>query len=307
MTAEDHSNRLLAQKKLVDILIRPSTAPVYLINCLGLEVRAGTRERETTVGKSIESRLSSLGGENASNAGAAQAPLSRRRLLVGSAALLAGGALVATPGLAKAHNPSSATDIDILNFALTLEHLEYAFYRDGLKTFSAADIKNSKFLRGDGKRFVRNSAYGYLQLIRDHEDTHVDTLTSVIQSLNGTPVPEATYNFKTTAFTSPQKFLNVARLLENTGVTAYDGAIAHIEAANLLTAGATIATVEARHASYLNLITGEVPFPDAFDTPVAPRDVFDAASGFIASTPEPYGPYPSATAFRELLPTTVIQ
>jgi len=159
------------------------------------------------VGKSIESRLSSLGGENASNAGAAPAPLSRRRFLAGSAALLAGGALVATPGLAKAHNPSSATDIDILNFALTLEHLEYAFYRDGLKTFSAADIKNSKFLRGDGKRFVRNSAYGYLQLIRDHEDTHVDTLTSVIQSLNGTPVPEATYNFKTTAFTSPQKFL----------------------------------------------------------------------------------------------------
>ena len=137
--------------------------------------------------------------------------------------------------------------------------------------------------------------------------THVDTLTSVIQSLNGTPVPEAKYNFKTTAFTSPQKFLEVARLLENTGVTAYDGAIAHIEAAKLLTAGATIATVEARHASYLNLITGEVPFPNAFDKPVAPRDVFDAASGFIASTPQHYGPYPSAAAFRELLPTTVIQ
>ncbi len=255
-------------------------------------------------------RLANLGGNNASNARVGQDPLSRRRFLAGSAALLAGGALVAVPGVAKAHITGSPTDIDMLNFALTLEHLEhleYAFYRDGLRKFSAQDIKNSQFLQGDAKRFIRSSAYRYLQLIREHEDIHVDTLTSVIESLGGEPVPEATYNFEQTAFTSTQKFLKVARLLENTGVTAYDGAIAHIETAELLTAGATIATVEARHASYLNLITEEVPFPDAFDTPVAPRDVFDAASGVIASTPEPYGPYPSAAAFRELLPDTVIQ
>ena len=258
--------------------------------------------------KSIEPRLASLEGENASNTGVGQGPLSRRRFLSGSAAILAGGALLTAPGVALAHDTDDPpSDVDMLNFALTLEHLEYAFYRDGLKKFGEKDINNSQSLQGDGKRYIRRSSYRYLKLIREHEGTHVDTLTSVIQSLGGTPVPEATYNFDTTAFTSPQEFLKVARLLENTGVTAYDGAIAHIEAAELLTAGATIATVEARHASYLNLITGEIPFPDAFDTPAAPRDVFDAASGFIASTPEPYGPYPSAAAFRELLPTTVIQ
>jgi rubrerythrin len=152
-----------------------------------------------------------------------QDPLSRRRFLAGSAALLAGGALVAVPGVAKAHITGSPTDIDMLNFALTLEHLEYAFYRDGLQKFSAQDIKNSRFLQGDAKRFIRSSAYRYLQLIREHEDIHVDTLTSVIKSLGGEPVPEATYNFEQTAFTSTQEFLKVARLLENTGVTAYDG------------------------------------------------------------------------------------
>jgi hypothetical protein len=50
---------------------------------------------------------------------------------------------VAVPGVAKAHITGSPTDIDMLNFALTLEHLEYAFYRDGLQKFSAQDIKNS--------------------------------------------------------------------------------------------------------------------------------------------------------------------
>ena len=53
----------------------------------------------------------------------------------------------------------------------------------------------------------------------------------------------------------------MAEFLENTGVSAYDGAIAYIKAAKLQTAGATIATVEARHASYLNLINGDLPFP----------------------------------------------
>jgi hypothetical protein len=64
-------------------------------------------------------------------------------------------------------------------------------------------------------------------------------------------------------------------------VSAYDGAISLIETEDLLTAGATIATVEARHASYLNLLNGDSPFPDAFDEPLTPKEVLDAAGGFI--------------------------
>jgi len=59
--------------------------------------------------------------------------------------------------------------------------------------------------------------------------------------------------------------LSVAAVLENTGVSAYDGAISRIDDADLLTTGARIATVEARHASYLNLLNGDDPFPEAFD------------------------------------------
>jgi rubrerythrin len=234
---------------------------------------------------------------------------SRRRFLAGSAALLGGGALLAAlPGVAKAHNTADPpTDIDMLNYALTLEHLEATFYVQGLKKFDEHDFRTSNLFRGSGN-LLRPTVYENFRRIRAHEVTHVKTLKDVIRSLGGRPVPASTYNFNKTAFTSVEKFISVAQFLENTGVTAYDGAIAHIEAAALLRAGATIATVEARHASYLNLLNGDVPFPKAFDTPVAPRKVCQAIQaengGFIVSSPKPYGPYKSLDKLCSLLPTT---
>jgi len=41
--------------------------------------------------------------------------------------------------------------------------------------------------------------------------------------------------------------------------------------------------VEARHASYLNLITGEVPFPAAFETPLTAEEVLEIAGPFITA------------------------
>jgi hypothetical protein len=41
--------------------------------------------------------------------------------------------------------------------------------------------------------------------------------------------------------------------------------------------------VEARHASYLNLITGEIPFPAAFETPLTTEEVLEIAGPFIQS------------------------
>ena len=157
-------------------------------------------------------------------------------------------------------------DIAILNYALTLEHLEYVFYRDGLTTYGAGDFDPG--------------VYSRLLEIRDHEQAHVDALTQTIQGLGGTPVAEACYDF---GYATPGQFLDVAQVLENTGVSAYDGAIAGIKSGDLQTTGATIATVEARHASYLNSLNGDDPFPAAFDTPLTQQEVLAAAGGFIVT------------------------
>ncbi len=251
---------------------------------------------------------------------------SRRGFLTGSAAALAGGALMAVPGAAFAKgngdddedmehggkgNKGGVSDVDILNFALTLEHLEAVFYTQGLKKFDANDFM--KYLKNN-RPYSEQGINGTLEgeevrmeftILRDHEQTHVEFLQGVIRSLGGKPVPECTYNFQKTAFKSVGNFFEVARVLENTGVTAYDGAVAHIENAKLQTAGATIATVEARHAAYLNLINGAQPFPSVFDKPVAPRKICGAVAPFIVSCPEPYGPYESLDALCSRLPNTV--
>ncbi len=165
-------------------------------------------------------------------------------------------------------------DLLVLNYALSLEHLEYAFYRDGLSAFSQSNVAN-----------FSNVDYSYLVLIRDHERDHVGNLSQVIQSFNGVPVQECTYEF---GYGSDfATFLSIARTLENTGVSAYTGAIANITNKVLLTASATIATVEARHASYLNLVNRGIPFPDSFDTPVSMMDILAVlnTTGFIRSCP----------------------
>ncbi len=209
---------------------------------------------------------------------------SRRGFLTGSAKVVGGGALAlglaAAPRLAAAQDGTPAAaedffedDIAVLNYALTLEHLEATFYRQGLEEFDEADF---------GQDPLGNSIFDFLVDIRDHEADHVETLTSVINDLGGEPVEEAEYDFGD-ALTDPAAFLATAQALENTGVSAYDGAAAAISDPELLTAAGTIAAVEARHASYLNFVNGTLPFPAAFETPLSPEEVLEIASPFIVS------------------------
>ncbi|MDQ3227122.1 MAG: ferritin-like domain-containing protein [Chloroflexota bacterium] len=200
--------------------------------------------------------------------------LSRRGMLSGSLKL-AGGAAIAlslsnvpalrTPVAAQ----DFASDLDVLNYALTLEHLEFAFYRDGVGLF---DFGTDGF----GQSINDN-----LAAVRDHEGAHVTTLTDTITQLGGAPVAEQVYNF-TDAYASVDGFIATAAALENTGVSAYDGAAQFITDPGLLTAAGSIVAVEARHASYLNLILNEVPFPASFETPLTMAEVLEIAGPFFA-------------------------
>ena len=55
--------------------------------------------------------------------------------------------------------------------------------------------------------------------------------------------------------------------------------------ADLRQTAATIATVEARHAAYLNLIENITPFPDSFDTALTPIKIIGKIKPFIVSCP----------------------
>ena len=202
-----------------------------------------------------------------------------RRGLLGGSLQLAGGAAVALslttiPGAVSIRSLVAAqeltSDIDVLNYAHTLEHLEYAFYRDGIGLFTFGTDSRGQSI---------DTSFA---AIRDHEGAHVETLTSVISDLGGEPVAEATYDFGD-AYTDPMAFLATAAALENTGVSAYDGAGQFITDPELLTAAGSIVAVEARHASYLNLLTGEIPFPAAFETPLTMDEVLEIAGPFLVA------------------------
>ena len=203
--------------------------------------------------------------------------LSRRGLLTNTAKIAGGTALAMTIGfgpspvsIRRLAAAQEMTGMEVLNYALTLEHLEYAFYRDGVGLFTFGEDSR-------GASIDTN-----LAAIRDHEMAHVDTLTQVITDLGGEPVAEATYDFGD-AYTDPAAFLATAMALENTGVSAYDGAGQYIDDPDLLTAAGSIVAVEARHASYLNLLNGMIPFPDAFEKPLTQDEVLAIAGPFITA------------------------
>ncbi|HEY0053782.1 MAG TPA: ferritin-like domain-containing protein [Pedobacter sp.] len=132
--------------------------------------------------------------------------------------------------------------IDVLQFALTLEHFEYRFYERGnaatTLTIPAGAQKEA------------------IVMIRDSEKKHVDFLKGVLTSLSQTPVAEKTsYDFTAggtfpTVFSDYATFLAVAQVLEDTGVRAYKGQAGAIKGINgVLTPALGIHAVEARHAA----------------------------------------------------------
>jgi hypothetical protein len=210
---------------------------------------------------------------------------SRRDWCAGSAALLGMGAISSI--LARAQmTPQTANDVNLLNFALRLENLESAFYQQGLAMFAPADFQNSLAVQTIGGNKVGAGIYSFISEIAQIEQTHVATLIQIVYSLDGTPQAPDCYNF---GITTADSFLQMAQTIENTNVMAYAGVVVpQFETSNatvtsfaLQSMVATIATVEARHAAYFNLLNQMSPFPSPFDSTQTTAQVLSAISPFL--------------------------
>lgn len=161
------------------------------------------------------------------------------------------------------------SDIDVLNYALTLEYLEAAFYQQGNK----ADL-----LSGDEKE--------YLATIQSDEEAHVTAITATITKLGGKPVAKPWVEFGD-AFASRDTYLTTSHTFENVGVGAYLGAAGFLKNKDVLAAAASIFGVEARHAALVGNLLG-LPaeggvYMGAFETPLTKAKVLAAVKPFLAS------------------------
>src|SRR3954447_4518305 len=126
---------------------------------------------------------------------------SRRSFFGSSVKLVGAGAVAATLGAQTTTKPP--TDLDLLNYALTLEYIEAAFYTQALTKLTAADFAASTALTSFGTG-VTGKVVDYLKIIRDDEVAHVNTIQTVIKSLGGTAVTAcSSYNF---TFTTADDF-----------------------------------------------------------------------------------------------------
>jgi rubrerythrin len=190
--------------------------------------------------------------------------LSRSEVLL-KGALAAGavyGTLAVGPYVRRALGAMGGGDVDILNFALTLEYLEAKFYEEAKGRAKAG---------GELKSLVN--------LLAEDEQQHVEALTATIKQLGGKPVAEPKFDFP---YSGTGGFLKLAQTFEDTGVSAYNGAAPMIKSKEVLAAAGGIVQVEARHAAAIRLQNSEEPAPAAFDTPLDEKQVLKAVEPFLA-------------------------
>lgn len=208
-------------------------------------------------------------------------------LLTSLVLLAVSGSAVAHPALVKRADP---TQTQILQYALTLEHLENAFYHGGLAKFGAQAFEKAGF-----PSYVR----GRIAQIGQHEQSHVDFLS---KALGSSAVAACQYSLFVyvyfhsslqitnsticSPYTDPESFIALSNILENVGTTAYLGGAKFITDPGVLTAAGSILATEARHAAWINAVPQKgAPFSGSFQTPLDQNQVFTLAASFITSCP----------------------
>jgi hypothetical protein len=224
--------------------------------------------------------MSTHGNGRSTLAAIGRNPVSRRRFLAVGGAAGGAGALLAACGNDSGSSTTSsmastgatddavaqfgAGDLGIVNYALTLEYLESAFY---------ADVIRSGLFKGADLDLIKS--------IGSNEDAHVAALEGTAKKLGGKPAPKPKAQFP---IKDPEQVLKLAATVENLGAAAYLGQAGAIKSPEVLAAALAIHTVEGRHAAALNTLTGQPFTPDgAFAVPAHANEVLEQVKPFIAA------------------------
>jgi hypothetical protein len=130
-----------------------------------------------------------------------------------------------------------AGDVGVLNYAYALEQLEAAFYTQVIDTPYDNMSPEEKSILTD---------------IRDHEIIHRDFFKAALTAAAPTAIiPGLDVDFSSINFKSRDSVLGAAKLFEDTGVAAYNGAGNLIKTGDYLVLAGKIVSVEARHAAVI--------------------------------------------------------
>lgn len=167
---------------------------------------------------------------------------------------------------AQTQEERGGQDLEIVQYALTLEYLETDLYN---AVIDAGVIKD---------RALADTA----KAIRDNEQEHVDALAQVVEQLGGTPERPRT-TFDAVIEGGPDMVLETAAEVENLGAAAYLGQAGRIQSKEILASALAIHTVEGRHAAALNRVVGKSIVPDgAFAKPASMEEVLPKVQPFLA-------------------------
>jgi hypothetical protein len=146
---------------------------------------------------------------------------------------------------------SGDDDAAILNYALGLEYLQAAFYRDAV---------DAGRLPGDLARFAR--------VVAGHEAAHVAYLLQALGSKAG-PAPRFRFG---DAVRDREEFVRTAITLEDLAVQAYNGAGPSLSP-TALAAAARVVSVDGRHAAWIRVLARLEPAAEPLDPGIPPAEV----------------------------------